>query len=213
MAQRAIAIASSKGGQLKSTLSLSLAVRAMKDGRVMMIDWEPQGSLSAWWRLRGKPDNPGLHPTRGDLERDVPELKKAGVQTIIIDTPPTPMEPIERAIAAADVVLIPTRVGLFDLGGIRPVISFCQKHDKPFLFVLTGTNPTAPGWPRLIKVGTASLKKFGPVLPKTIRERAVYISALNSGKSAPEADDIRQAKAAAVEINALWAAIKRVRLK
>ena len=44
MTQRAIAIASSKGGQLKSTLSLSLAVRAMKDGRVMMIDWEPQGS-------------------------------------------------------------------------------------------------------------------------------------------------------------------------
>ena len=106
---------------------------------------------------------------------------------IIIDTPPTPMEPIERAIAAADVVVIPTRVGLFDLGGIRPVIAFCQKHNKPFLFMLTGTNPMAPGWPRLIKIATGSLKKIGPVLAKSIRERAIYISSLTSGKSAPEA--------------------------
>jgi cellulose biosynthesis protein BcsQ len=72
-------------------------------------------------------------------------LKTAGFQTIIIDLPPTPMEPISRAIEAADFVVIPTRVGPFDVSGIRPVIGLCQDLRRPFLFVLAATNPEAPG--------------------------------------------------------------------
>jgi cellulose biosynthesis protein BcsQ len=209
---RAIVLASSKGGQGKSVLSAALAVRAARDGRVALIDWEPQGSLSIWHRLRGSPDNPALHITKiGDLAKDVAALKATGVATIILDTPPTPMEPIERAIRAADCVVIPTRVGLFDLGGIRPVIAFCQQHQKPYLFVLNGTNPDEPGWPALLKSAVKVLKRHGDVLPKTIRERAAYISALNSGKSGPESGHTRQARAAAVEIDALWAAVKRMK--
>jgi chromosome partitioning protein len=212
----AITLASSKGGQSKSLLAGCLAVRAMKDGRVALIDWEPQGSLSIWWKLRGQPSNPHLHPTRGDLAKDVAILKSAGFQTIIIDTPPTPMEPISRAIEAADFVVVPTRVGLFDIGGIRPVIGFCHEHKRPFLFVLTGTNPDAAGWAKLIRDANGALKKHGPVATKTIRERAAYtsdltirdraayISALNSGKAGSEID-----KDAGAEINALWQAIKK----
>lgn len=200
----AITMASSKGGQMKSLLSACLAVRALKDGRVAIIDWEPQGSLSIWWKLRGRPTNPHLHTSKGDLAKDVATLKAAGFQTIIIDTAPANMEPIKRAIEAADFVLIPTRVGLFDVGGIRPVIGYCQEAAKPFLFVLTGTNPDAPGWPKLIREAANSLKKHGPVAAKTIRERAAYISALNSGKTGSEID-----RAAGAEIDALWQAIKR----
>lgn len=207
----AIVLASSKGGQGKSTLAAALAVRAVADGnQVGIYDWEPQGSLAVWHKLRGKPENPALHPTKGDLAKDIAGLKANGTNVIIVDTPPTPMEPIERAIAAADVVVIPTRVGLFDLGGIRPVLGFCRAHNKPFLFVLNGTNPDAPGWKRLMDDALAYLKKQGPVLPKTIRERACYISALNSGKSGPETSlEVGQARAAAAEINALWDGIKR----
>jgi len=200
----AITLASSKGGQSKSLLAGCLAVRAMKDGRVAIIDWEPQGSLSIWWKLRGQPSNPHLHVTRGDLAKDVAMLKAGGFRTIVIDTPPTPMEPISRAIEACDFVVVPTRVGLFDVGGIRPVIGFCQEHKRPFLFVLTGTNPDASGWPKLIRDAANSLKRYGPVATKTIRERAAYISALNSGKAGSEID-----KGASAEIDALWQAIKR----
>jgi cellulose biosynthesis protein BcsQ len=204
-----IALAGSKGGLGKSTLAVALAVRAAKDGRVAMIDWEPQGSLSIWWKLRGKPDNPMLHPASGDLGVDVAALKAIGAQTLILDTPPTPMEPIEDAITVADVVVIPIRVGLFDLGGIRPTIGFCQIHAKPMVFVLNAVNPDEPGWPRLIKSAANVCRKYGPVAPKSIRERACYISALNSGKSGPESADKDQAKAAAVEIQALWSFVKR----
>jgi chromosome partitioning protein len=200
----AIALASSKGGQMRSTLAACLAVRALKDGRVAIIDWEPQGSLSIWWQLRGRPDNPHRHTTKGDLARDVATLKADGYQTIIIDTAPMEMEPIDRAVGAADLVVIPTRVGLFDLAGIRPVIGFCKARARPFLFVLTGTNPKATGWAKLIRDAIVALKKHGPVASKTVRERAAHISALNDGKTGPEID-----KQSATDINALWQAIKK----
>lgn len=203
----AIAVASSKGGQMKSLLAANLAVEAAKHGDVALIDWEAQGSLSIWWKLRKQPENPHLHITRGDLVNDAAALK-ALYDTVIIDTPPTPMEPIKRAIEAADFVLIPTRVGLFDIGGIRPVIGFCRELRRPFLFVLTGTNPEAPGWPKLIRDATNALKKFGPVATKTIRERAAYISAINTGKAAGEVAG-NEGKAAGAEVAALWLQLKK----
>jgi hypothetical protein len=34
---------------------------------------------------------------------------------------------------------------------------------RPFLFVLAGTNPDAPGWTKLIRDANKALKKQGPV--------------------------------------------------
>jgi cellulose biosynthesis protein BcsQ len=56
-----IAVASTKGGSGKSSITAALAVQAAKEGgRVAMLDWEPQGSLTLWWLMRGKPENPLL---------------------------------------------------------------------------------------------------------------------------------------------------------
>lgn len=206
---RTVVLAGSKGGLGKSTIAAALAVRAAKDGRVAMLDWEPQGSLSVWWKLRGNPDNPRLHPGTGHLAKDVAACKAAGAHTIVIDTPPTPMEPIEDAIEVADVVVIPARVGFFDLGGIRPTIGFCQMYAKPMVFVLNAVNPDVAGWPQMIREATAVCRKYGPVAPKVIRERVAYIRTLNTGKTGPESADAAQAKAAAAEIDALWDFIKR----
>ena len=68
---------------------------------------------------------------------------------------------------------------LADLAGIQAVVGSCEEFSKPFAFVLNGTNPDQPGWNRLIKSAVEALKRYGPVLPKTVRERAAYISALN----------------------------------
>lgn len=208
---KVIVVASSKGGQGKSVITAALAVQAVKDGaRVALIDWEAQGSLTMWWRLRGRPDNPTLQPSTGDIARDIAELRETDAHWVLVDTPPDHMVVIERAIVASDFVLIPSRVSVFDLGGVRAVIGFCQHHKKPFAFVLNAVNPDQAGWPALIKSAVAALKKFGPVLPKMIRERAAYISALNSGRSGPESSLTRQAKDASVEIAATWTAVKRL---
>jgi hypothetical protein len=71
-----------------------------------------------------------------------------------------------------------------------------------FAFVL---NATDPEWKKGIQSALAVLKKLGPVIPKSIRQRTVYASALTTGKTGPERD-----KTAADEISALWASVKKL---
>jgi Mrp family chromosome partitioning ATPase len=68
-----VALASAKGGTGKTTLTIALAVQAVtEEARVALVDWEPQGSLSLWWRMRGKPDNPRLIEGVEDHRRSGP---------------------------------------------------------------------------------------------------------------------------------------------
>ena len=46
-----------------------------------------------------------------------------------------------------------------------------------------------------------------------MQERTVYVSAADVGKTGPEHPDSRQAKDARAEIEALWAAVKRLAIK
>ena len=58
-----IVLASQKGGAGKTTLAAHLAViaEAAGDGPAVLIDTDPQGSLSAWWNVR-KADSPNSPP-------------------------------------------------------------------------------------------------------------------------------------------------------
>ncbi len=110
-----IAIASGKGGTGKSTIAAALAVRAMKHGRVALIDLNPdQPSLTHWWTLRGEPKNPCLFDDYEDLVADLPKLGAQGWRTCLIDTPPGGSAVIEMAVAAADIVLIPVKPSIVD---------------------------------------------------------------------------------------------------
>ncbi|MFL5127424.1 MAG: AAA family ATPase, partial [Microvirga sp.] len=61
-----IVFASRKGGSGKSTLTAHLAAQAARPSRgCLLIDADPQGSLSLWHELRGS-DRPALRrATRG----------------------------------------------------------------------------------------------------------------------------------------------------
>ena len=59
-----IVLASQKGGVGTTTLAAHLAVaaEAAGDGPAVLIDTDPQGSLSAWWNVRAA-DTPALAPS------------------------------------------------------------------------------------------------------------------------------------------------------
>lgn len=204
-----LALASGKGGTGKSTLSAAMAVCALQEGgRVAMIDMEPQSSLTLWWRLRGKPTNPDVVDGSGtDPQDDVPTLKIEGYTHIIIDTPPTFIDRIGDAIAAADVVLIPFKASVFDLAAIRAVVDLCKQQSKPFAFVSTDHEPK---WQKLNASAAAAVKRMGPLLGDHTTHRAAYPAALNLGKSAAEHPDSRQAREAADELSGIWAAAKKL---
>ena len=75
-----IVLASQKGGAGKTTLAAHIAVaaEAAGDGPAVLIDADPQGSLSAWWNVRDT-DSPALAPTTiADLPSTLTALAKAG---------------------------------------------------------------------------------------------------------------------------------------
>ena len=205
-----IAVASTKGGSGKSSITAALAVQAAKEGsRVALLDWEPQGSLTLWWLMRGKPDNPRL--IGDDIEPAAAVRKLAGeCDWLFLDTAPAMMDQVELAVQAADFVLIPVLASAFDLMAARAVVALCGEHGKPFAFVLNRENPrreimnTSAG---------AHLKKLGAILDEHVQDRAAYVSALNKGKTGPEHPDARQAREARAEIEALWAAVKKLATK
>jgi chromosome partitioning protein len=210
-----VAVVSSKGGVGKTTLCAALAVRAAKDGDVALIDLDPMGSLSSWWKRRVKADPKngktlkiveGLDGTM--LHRDVRVLEGKFDYTFI-DTPPAMMETMEEAVQAATVVIIPLRASAFDLAAFDPVIAACKKFNKPYGFVLNATHTKkgeAKQWNDLAKGVIDALEEDGQVL-KTIEERWVYVGAVTTGKSGPEMPKSTEAK---VEINGLWNAIKKL---
>jgi chromosome partitioning protein len=198
-------MAATKGGVCKTTLVECLAVQAAKAGdKVAMVDLDPQCSLSQWWQLRGKPDNPKLFTNPTDLAGDMRRLKKAGWQFVFLDTPPGNVDIVEDAIATADLAIIPTRVSAEDVLAVEPAIDACKAAGVPFAFVLTAYDTN---WKLSASAGPY-LSRHGPVLEPPMRYRAAYAAAKTLGRTGPESQDSRAAKACREEIAALWDAIR-----
>jgi hypothetical protein len=117
-----VTVASAKGGSMKSTLCAALAVQAVATGaKVHLLDWEPQGSLTYWWTVRGQPDNPGLI---AGIDRTPAEAaRRSDADWLFCDTAPAMLEQVEQAIGAADYVLIPLLASAIDLLSDSWVIS------------------------------------------------------------------------------------------
>ena len=131
-----IVLASQKGGAGKTTLAAHLAVaaEAAGDGPAVLIDTDPQGSLSAWWNVR-KAEVPVLAPmTIAELPEKLELLDEAGYSVAIIDTPPAITEAIGAVVVSADLVLIPTRPSPHDLRAVGSTVSLVQGAGKPFVF-------------------------------------------------------------------------------
>lgn len=131
-----IAMASRKGGVGKSTLTAHLAAHANTlGGRCLVIDGDPQGSLSLWHSLRSDGQLRLRTAARGiDCLLAVAMLE--GYQWVFIDTPPTMWVVVQEAIRSATLVVIPARPGFFDLAAARETVEVARKHSKPYALVI-----------------------------------------------------------------------------
>ena len=87
---RVLAFASQKGGSGKTTLTGHLAVQAERAGHgpVVLIDIDPQGSLSDWWNERTAEEPAFAQTTVSRLAADLEILRQQGFKLAMIDTPP-----------------------------------------------------------------------------------------------------------------------------
>ena len=183
---KTIVLASQKGGAGKTTLAAHLAVVAEQEGAgpAVLIDTDPQGSLSAWWNAR-EADAPALASTSlADLPAKLQALASAGFKLAVIDTPPAITAAIRDVVRLADLVLIPTRPSPHDLRAVGSTVDIAQETGRPFAFAVTQAKPTA----RLTVQAVAALSVHGAVAPSIVHDRVDYAASMVAGRTVRETD-------------------------
>ena len=203
-----ITVASRKGGAGKSTLTAHLAAHGQSLGkRCLIIDADPQGSLSLWHSMRTGGEPALVNAARG-IDGPLALAMVEGYEWVFIDTAPTMWVVVQEAIRAATMVLIPARPGFFDLAAVRETVKVARERNKPYAVVLNAA-PAKRDEKEAPAVAQARvwLDRHGiPVWSGQISQRASFSLSLASGASAGEAD---ARSSAAAEVQRLWSAVER----
>ncbi len=196
---RVLAMASQKGGSGKTTLSGHLAVQAQLAGQgpVVLIDIDPQGSLSDWWNERSAEYPAFAQTTVARLAADLEILRQQGFKLAMIDTPPAITVAIQSVIAVAELVVVPTRPSPHDLRAVGATVDLCERAGKPLIFVVNAATPKA----RITSDAAVALSQHGTVAPITIHQRTDFAASMIDGRTVMEVDP--KSKSAA-EVAALW---------
>jgi chromosome partitioning protein len=203
-----ITMASRKGGAGKSTLTAHLAAFCHQAGhRTVVIDADPQGSLTLWHSLR--PDRqPDLRSGARGIERALAHAMVEGYQWAFIDTAASMWVVAQEAIRAATMVLIPARPGFFDLNAVRETVAAARERNKPYAVVLNATpvkrdDKEAPA----VVQSRAFFETLGiPVWAGQVSQRTGFVLTLAAGASITE---VAPESAAGTEMTGLWSAVER----
>ena len=202
-----IVFASRKGGSGKSTLAAHLAAQIKATTPSLLIDADPQGSLTLWHKLRGT-NEPAIKIAINSVSGIVAAARRDGVEWVFVDTPPNTSAVVEDAIKNATMVIIPARPGVFDVNAVQETIQTCRAARKPYAVVLNGAPARRDDAESVIvTIAREALAKFrAPVWGGQITNRADLLMALGRGEGVREYDAEDRA---AAEIARLWAAIER----
>lgn len=201
-----VVFAARKGGSGKSTLTAHLA--ASKPSKsCLLIDADPQGSLTLWHKLRRDEGLALRNGARGvtDIVRGA---KKEGYDWVLIDTPPTVTTVVTDAIRAATLVVIPARPTVFDLAAVAETIQLCRQLRKPYAVVINAAPAKRnDGESPIVTEAREGLAKLDvPLWSGQITNRTNFALALAAGEGAKEYDS---ESFAAAEIASLWSAIEK----
>lgn len=199
-----LALVTQKGGSGKSTLAVGLAVAAMRScERVALIEADAQGTVSSW-RERRTDTYPRVERVTSSAELDaaLSRLAGEGIRLAIVDTAATNNALAMRAIAIADLCLIPARPSPADIEAAIPTLIAIRRLKRRFAFVL---NQTPPRGQRLSEAAT-SLNALGVLALPFIGQRNDHQDALGTGLAVTEyAPDGK----AAEETRSLWSWVEK----
>ena len=204
-----IGVLSQKGGVGKSTISINLAAAlAMRGGRVLLVDADPQGSAMSWSSVREiEPLFPVVGMAKPTLHKDLPELAR-DFDHVVIDGAPRVNDLGRAAIIASDIVVIPVQPSPYDVWAAAETVALIREAQqfKPTLKAVFVVNRkianTAIG-----RDVTGALAQFDdvPVLPVWLTQRVGFAESAGLGLSiievAPDSEaarEIRQLAAAIV---------------
>jgi chromosome partitioning protein len=203
-----ITFASRKGGVGKSTLTAHVAAFAHLSGhRCLVIDADPQGSLTLWHSKRPSGALPLQSASRG-IDRLIGAALVAGIEWVFIDTAPTTWLVVQEAIRVATMVMIPVRPGFFDIAAVQETVKTARERNKPYAVVINSApakreQKEAPA----VALSRAEFERLSiPVWSGQISQRTAYLGSLAAGASVVELD---VDPSCTTEIAGLWSAIER----
>ncbi|MGO9818229.1 MAG: ParA family partition ATPase [Acidocella sp.] len=205
---KVIAVAQQKGGAGKTMLAAQFAVALAGDGRVALLDIDPQGSLTVWGKLRDAAAKAAHHVpvetvSGWRLANELEKLRTA-YDYVLIDTPPVIDSDARRAIRAADIVLIPMNPAPPDLWAAEGTLKLAAEEKRKTALVFN----RAPAASRLRKRLEAEIAARGlTLLSVALANRAGYANAFADGLGVTEAGPTTQA---AEELRAAAAALKEL---
>jgi len=192
-----LAVVAQKGGSAKTTVSVHLAVQALREGRkVAIIDIDPQASATGWHRVRAQQSPALAAVTSAELSDAVEAARRDGFDLILIDTPSHTASAALAAIRAAQFVLIPCQPSAIDIAALGATTDMLKAAERPGAVVLTRTRPGPD-----MEQATAAVKATGLALAPSVGDRVAYKRAVASGQAVVEFEP--EGKAAA-EIKKLW---------
>ena len=171
-----IVIYTPKGGASKSTLTRELGTAlSMKGKQVGLIDLDPQMSTTNWYNRRDDEMPMVIDHTANNLTK----IKRAGVDYLIVDTPPGTHEQSEF-FKKADLVVIPVKPSPDDLVVAMRIGEELKK--KKFVYVVVQTPPRA----KITESCARELAGVGKVAPVNMGFRVDYPTEAIHGKAAVE---------------------------
>lgn len=196
---RKLVFFSQKGGSGKTTLTVHTGVAAVEDGeRVVIVDTDRQRSATAWGDAREQDTPTVVAVAVADLNGVIDAARHDAMTLCIFDTAPHAAPDAVRAVALADLVVIPCRPTAFDLAAVPTAVEIVKAANVPAVFVLSACPFRAPE----IEEARAALESYGlPVAPVTITDRRAFARAVATGRAVTEFDANSKA---AEEIRALW---------
>jgi chromosome partitioning protein len=203
-----LVFASRKGGSGKSTLAAHLASYIANPSRpTLLIDNDPQGSLSLWHKIRNQ-EYLGLKHNVRNIADAIRDAKREGYEWVLVDTPPNKSAIVAEAIKQATLVIIPTRASLFDIAALQDTVAIARENRKPYAAVINAA-PAKHGDNEAAVVADArgALNALQvPVWAGQITHRPELTLSLATGEGAREYDAGSQG---ADEIGRLWTALER----
>jgi hypothetical protein len=122
-------------------------MRARPGAQVLLLDLDPQGSVTDWAKRRAAPDPIVLQALPGNLSAYLDQAREDGIDLVVIDTPPHAGATIDAAVRAADLVVIPIRPGPFDIAAAAGTVEILRQVGR------TGPLRPEPGCGRWARGG------------------------------------------------------------
>ena len=175
--------------------------------RCLLIDEDPQGSVTLWNALRREAALP-IKTVKRELADVLKKAKRRDVDWVFIDTPANVSVSVVDAIRAARLVIIPCRPGLLDIDAVQETIDFSRRLGTPYAVVLNGAPPKREDAESpVVTAARECLAELNvPVWGGQITHRVSFSLAVSRGEGVQEQDlDV----SSCAEIARLWQAIEK----